>query len=238
MELRRRRVALAPLRGHARSTGSSTAVVGDPARDASSVRPRRRRPCRCSSSPTSCWRVGLFGQTLGNLAARTHASSGRTTTVRPGSAPGSSVGWFPLRPTVLALVASSFGTDLPLGALAFLWTLAVYLPVLRGPSHRGLHDRAAGVIVIDDRQAPANARAPATTSIATTSRARGRCGSSLRSTASIIAARFSSSDLMRFGEHRAERDLLLLGPRVGLPELASGGTPSSSGRTPARPSPG
>ena len=35
--------------------------------------------------------------------------------------------------------------------LSFLWSLVVYIPVLIGPSYRGLHDRAAGVIVLDDR---------------------------------------------------------------------------------------
>jgi uncharacterized RDD family membrane protein YckC len=94
--------------------------------------------------------VGLFGQTLGNLAART-----RVVAPHGEGPPGLRAGFIrwliPAAPTVLAVIASSFGTDLPLGALAFLWMLAVYLPILRGPSHRGLHDMAAGVIVVDDR---------------------------------------------------------------------------------------
>jgi uncharacterized RDD family membrane protein YckC len=94
--------------------------------------------------------VGVFGQTLGNLAVST-----RVVAQRHDGPPGIRAGFIrwlvPAAPTVLALVASSFGTDLPLGALAFFWALAVYLPVFRGPSHRGLHDLAAGVIVVDDR---------------------------------------------------------------------------------------
>jgi uncharacterized RDD family membrane protein YckC len=97
--------------------------------------------------------VGLFGQTLGNLAVRTRVTA-RIGDGPPGLRAGFIRWLVPAAPTVLAWVASSFGTDLPLGALALLWTLAVYLPILQGPGHRGLHDRAAGVIVTDDRQAP------------------------------------------------------------------------------------
>ena len=42
--------------------------------------------------------------------------------------------------------------ELAVGGLGLLLSLAVYLPVLKGPLHRGLHDHAAGTVVTASRR--------------------------------------------------------------------------------------
>ena len=44
------------------------------------------------------------------------------------------------------------------GGVNLLWGLVVFAPILKGPSHRGPHDRASGVMVLDDRLAPVRRR--------------------------------------------------------------------------------
>jgi uncharacterized RDD family membrane protein YckC len=88
--------------------------------------------------------VGLLGRTLGNIAVHT-----RVVAVDDRGYPGLRAGFIrwlvPQAGWLLALALSGPGV------LSFLWSLVVYIPVLIGPGYRGLHDRAAGVIVLDDR---------------------------------------------------------------------------------------
>ncbi len=91
--------------------------------------------------------VGLLGRTLGNMAVRT-----RVVSVEARGFPGLRAGFIrwlvPQAGLLLALALTwpqSFG---------FFWSVIVYAPILRRPSHRGLHDRAAGVMVLDDRLTP------------------------------------------------------------------------------------
>ena len=88
--------------------------------------------------------VGLLGRTVGNMAVRT-----RVVSVADRGAPGvraAFIRW--LVPQVGWLIALALSWP---GALSFVWSLVVYIPVLVGPTYRGLHDRASGVIVLDDR---------------------------------------------------------------------------------------
>jgi hypothetical protein len=88
--------------------------------------------------------VGLLGRTLGNMAVHT-----RVVAVYDRGYPGLRAGFVRwLVPQIGFLLAIALG--LP-GVLSFLWSLVVYIPVLIRPSYRGLHDRASGVIVLDDR---------------------------------------------------------------------------------------
>lgn len=86
--------------------------------------------------------TALYGRTLGKLAVGTTVVAADT-----GAVPGwraAIVRFFvPLLPTLLLWGLS----DTTLSVIGLLWAVAVYAPVL-GPSRRGLHDRAAGTVVI------------------------------------------------------------------------------------------
>jgi uncharacterized RDD family membrane protein YckC len=88
----------------------------------------------------------LLGRTVGNIATKT-----RVVALADRSRPG----W---RAAIVRwLVANGliFLTWVPgSGFIGFAWFVAVYLPILVGPEYRGLHDRAAGVVVLDDRLNP------------------------------------------------------------------------------------
>lgn len=86
--------------------------------------------------------VGLLGRTLGNMAVHTRVMKTRDRSV-PGLRAGF-VRWLVPQLGSLLMLALSWPR-----AVAWPWTLAVYLPVLSGPSYRGLHDRASGVMVIN-----------------------------------------------------------------------------------------
>ena len=100
--------------------------------------------------------VGLLGRTLGNMAVRT-----RVVRIDDGDFPGLRAGfirWFVPQVGFLVVLALSW----PDG-VSVVWSIAVFAPILSGPTYRGLHDRAAGVMVLDDRlttrrshQAPSN----------------------------------------------------------------------------------
>jgi uncharacterized RDD family membrane protein YckC len=84
--------------------------------------------------------VALTGRTLGKLALGL-----RVVDVRTGRLPGlgsAVVRWaVPTLPVLVPLFVPA------LRAIAPFVTLAIYLPILRPPLHRGLHDRAAGTVV-------------------------------------------------------------------------------------------
>jgi uncharacterized RDD family membrane protein YckC len=91
----------------------------------------------------AAYEIGLVardGRTLGKRALGL-----RIMAVADGALPTPrQAGWRWLVPAAGSLVALL----LPgLGALTGLVPLAVYLPILHGPLHRGLHDRVAGTIV-------------------------------------------------------------------------------------------
>jgi uncharacterized RDD family membrane protein YckC len=88
--------------------------------------------------------VGLLGRTLGNMAVRT-----RVVRIDDGGYPGlraALVRWFVPQVGFLIVLALSWPD-----AVSLLWSIAVFAPILSGPTFRGLHDRAAGVMVLDDR---------------------------------------------------------------------------------------
>ena len=91
--------------------------------------------------------IGFLGRTVGNFATRTRVvmfddrsrPTWRAAVIR-GLVPHAFI-W-------LSWVSAS------VGLLEIAWDVAVYLPVLFKPEFRGLHDRAAGVMVLDDRLTP------------------------------------------------------------------------------------
>ncbi len=88
--------------------------------------------------------VGLLGRTLGNMAVRT-----RVVRIDDGGFPGlraALIRWFVPQVGFLAVLVLSW----PEG-ISVLWSVIVFAPILLGPTHRGVHDRAAGVMVLDDR---------------------------------------------------------------------------------------
>jgi hypothetical protein len=88
--------------------------------------------------------VGLLGRTVGNIAVRTSVVR-----IDDGDIPGLRAGfirWFVPQVGFLAVLAFSW----PEG-VSVLWSVAVFAPILSGPTYRGLHDRAAGVMVLDHR---------------------------------------------------------------------------------------
>lgn len=87
--------------------------------------------------------VSLLGRTLGNMAVHTRVMKTRDRSV-PGLRAGF-VRWLVPQLGSLLMLALSWPRT-----AAWPWTLAVYLPVLSGPSYRGLHDRASGVMVINE----------------------------------------------------------------------------------------
>lgn len=90
--------------------------------------------------------IGLRGRTLGNAAVHT-----RVARLSDGEVPG--VGIAAARWLVLE-GAALLGVVLDLPALLFLiWEVAVIAPVFFTPLRQGLHDRVAGVVVVDDRVA-------------------------------------------------------------------------------------
>lgn len=97
--------------------------------------------------------VGLAGRTLANVAVRT-----RVVPMNGDEVPGLQAGvvrWLvPALPGLVALFALQTGASevsFWLSIVNIFWSVAVYGPILTGPDHRGLHDRAAGVMVVDDR---------------------------------------------------------------------------------------
>jgi uncharacterized RDD family membrane protein YckC len=85
--------------------------------------------------------VALTGRTLGK-----HALGLRVVDARTGELPG-------LGPAAARWVTVTLPVLVPwfvpaLRGIAPLATLAIYLPILRPPLHRGLHDRAAGTVVM------------------------------------------------------------------------------------------
>jgi hypothetical protein len=91
--------------------------------------------------------VGLLGRTVGNMVVRT-----RVVTLTERAIPGLHAGF--IRWIVAASVPILLAPWPGLFGIELLWSLIVFGPVFKGPSHRGLHDRAAGVMVLDDRLAP------------------------------------------------------------------------------------
>jgi uncharacterized RDD family membrane protein YckC len=93
------------------------------------------------------YEIGLTatkGQTLGKMLVRTQVldRSGE----RLPAWNQSFVRWLvPAIPNMVAFVVTGFGVD----ALFFVWSLVVYVPILRSADRRGWHDRAAGTVVID-----------------------------------------------------------------------------------------
>lgn len=90
--------------------------------------------------------LASLGRTVGNMAAHT-----RVVMLGDRSRPGlraASIRWFV--PLAFSFPVMILGwpswIDLP-------WSLAVYVPVFFRPSYRGLHDRASGVMVVDDHRA-------------------------------------------------------------------------------------
>jgi uncharacterized RDD family membrane protein YckC len=98
------------------------------------------------------YEIGLTaakGQTLGKMLVRTQVldRSGE----RLPAWNQSVVRWLvPAVPNVVAFMVTGFGVD----ALFFIWSLVVYIPILRSADRRGWHDRAAGTVVIDRALVP------------------------------------------------------------------------------------
>jgi uncharacterized RDD family membrane protein YckC len=96
----------------------------------------------------AAYEVGLVardGQTIGKKLVGTRVvsvASGTTPTLR-----SAAVRWL----AVIAIPLVVEGTGLP-DPLDLGWTTLVFLPVLKPPLHRGLHDRAAATIVTSVRQ--------------------------------------------------------------------------------------
>ncbi len=88
--------------------------------------------------------VAVWGRTLGKLAVGT-----RVVSARDGGFPGwgsALVRWaVPAAPTLVGLAWSSSVPDL----LSFPWAIAVYGGVLWDPHRQGLHDKAAGTLVVN-----------------------------------------------------------------------------------------
>lgn len=91
--------------------------------------------------------VHVWGQTIGNMVTRTRVAV-LDDRLRPS--------WWAATVRWLVANAAILLTGVP-GAtwLGVLWQIAVYFPVVVAPEYRGLHDRLAGVVVLDDRLTPA-----------------------------------------------------------------------------------
>jgi uncharacterized RDD family membrane protein YckC len=88
--------------------------------------------------------IGALGRTVGNFATRTRVVRFEDR-ARPTWRAAVIRGVVPFAFTWLAWVGT------PLDLIETVWYFAVYVPILFKPEHRGLHDRAAGVMVLDDR---------------------------------------------------------------------------------------
>jgi uncharacterized RDD family membrane protein YckC len=91
--------------------------------------------------------LGTAGRTIGNFVTRTRVEMFDDRS-RPTWRAAVIRGVVPYAFVWLAWVAPPF--DL----LETVWSFAVYVPILFKPEFRGLHDRAAGVMVLDDRLTP------------------------------------------------------------------------------------
>jgi uncharacterized RDD family membrane protein YckC len=106
-------------------------------------------PAWLTTAVYACYVVGfvaVLGQTLGNMAVGT-----RVELMGRDGAPGFLAALVRYAVPGAILIVALFWP--PAAALEAVWLLCVYAPILAGPSHRGLHDRAAGVFVSDDRLA-------------------------------------------------------------------------------------
>jgi uncharacterized RDD family membrane protein YckC len=88
--------------------------------------------------------VAVWGRTVGKAASRTKVV--REEDRGPVGWVGALTRWaVPAVPTL----AVSFVSDVA-GLVALLWAIVVYSGILRDGQHRGLHDQAAGTIVVHE----------------------------------------------------------------------------------------
>lgn len=87
--------------------------------------------------------VALFGRTIGKVVMRSRVVAAEDWSLPTWRA--SAIRWAIPSVTLLSYAFNTYG-------LLGLWSLGVYLPILRDPWGRGLHDQTAGTRVLDDRR--------------------------------------------------------------------------------------